>query len=160
MRDRIGQLFPVYSRYVDIFQDIPQGTGLSLGHLHSVHDPQNASIAKVRTKIGTGITLSNEGATVWLYNRSMADIFVSSFSLNDAERSQQWRVYKVRPGFAIPVYDQAVIDRKSLQQTAGDGPADPHSIHVSFVKGWGRGYTRQSIMSCACWLELILHTDR
>lgn len=29
-----------------------------------------------------------------------------------------------------------------------------HSICISFVKGWGKHYTRQDIMKCPCWLEI------
>jgi len=29
-------------------------------------------------------------------------------------------------------------------------------VLVSFVKGWSASYKRQSILSCPCWLQLIL----
>lgn len=36
-----------------------------------------------------------------------------------------------------------------------DGPRCYDSVHVSFGKGWGVGYSRKSVTYCPCWLEIL-----
>lgn len=158
LNEHIGQLFPVTPDSIDIFQDIPQGSGLSLSTLHKQHLAKSDKVESVRLKIGSGITLSTESDRVWLYNRSSSSVFVSSYSLNmNIEHPGSWRVYKVNPGHCIAIYDYRLMEHWTPDPYSTDGPTDPHSIHISFVKGWGRDYHRQSILSCACWLEVILN---
>jgi hypothetical protein len=37
------------------------------------------------------------------------------------------------------------------------GPVDPHSVQISFVKGWGLNYSRQDVTACPCRLEVLLN---
>lgn len=162
LTQRIGQLFPVTPSSIDIFQDIPQGCGVSLATLHKAHAAKTQSVAALRLKIGAGITLSNEGGLVWLYNRSQRDVFVTSFCLNvDKSSNETWRVCKVAPGHSIVIYDYRVLRSRldtidSLTGGSG-GLTNPHSIHLSFVKGWSGSYSRQNVLSCECWLEILIN---
>ncbi|XP_067938771.1 mothers against decapentaplegic homolog 7-like [Watersipora subatra] len=159
LSNRIGQLFPVTPSSIDIFQDIAQGCGVSLAALHKIHAAKSPSIASLRSKIGAGITLSNEGNIVRLYNRSQRDVFVTSYCLNmDKRPGETWRVCKVTSGHALVIYDYTVTRScHDLSYLLSDGPTDPHSIHLSFMKGWSGSYSRQSILSCECWLEILIN---
>lgn len=66
---------------------------------------------------------------------------------------------KVPPGYSIKVFD---FERSGLLQhaDAAHGPYDPHSVRISFAKGWGPCYSRQFITSCPCWLEILLNNHR
>lgn len=158
LSEHIGQLFPVAARTIDVFQHVAHGSGISLSALHQHHLPKSDKVQSVRAKIGAGVTLSREGGTVWLYNRSMYAVFVTSYSLNiDNDCADTWRVYKVNSGHAISVYDDEIMARWTPRLQPEDGPIDSKSIHISFVKGWGRDYRRQSVLNCACWLEILLN---
>lgn len=158
LSEHIGQLFPVTPNSIDIFQNIPQGSGISLSALHSNHAAKSDKVESVRLKIGAGVTLSTERDEVWLYNRSKHSVFVNSYSLNlSIDHSSSWRVYKVNPGHCISIYSYSLMEHWEPDPCSCDGPTDPHSIHISFVKGWGRDYHRQNILNCACWLEVILN---
>lgn len=39
------------------------------------------------------------------------------------------------------------------------GPVDFYSVRISFCKGWGIGYSRLEVISCPCWLEVLLSRD-
>lgn len=163
LSEHIGQLFPVSTQTMNIFQDVAHGSGISLSTLHHNHLPKSDKVQSVRSKIGAGVTLNTDGNTVWLFNRSQYAIFVTSYSLNiDNDCADTWRVCKVNPGHVIAVYDYKTMSKwnRQVQHQQADGPIDPYSIHVSFVKGWGRDYRRQSILSCACWLEILLDINR
>lgn len=159
-RTRVGRLYAVYKHSVSIFYDLPQGTGFCLGQL-SLEQRSSSSVRRTRGKIGYGILLSKEADGVWAYNRSEHPIFVNSPTL-DAPGCRSLVVRKVMPGFSIKVFD---YDRSGLLQGAAepdclDGPYDPHSVRISFAKGWGACYSRQFITSCPCWLEILLNNHR
>ncbi|XP_048887211.1 mothers against decapentaplegic homolog 6b [Brienomyrus brachyistius] len=158
-RKRVGRLYAVYKHSVSIFYDLPQGTGFCLGQLSL--EQCSSSVRRTRGKIGYGILLSKEADGVWAYNRSEHPIFVNSPTL-DAPGCRSLVVRKVMPGFSIKVFD---YDRSCLLQGAAepdclDGPYDPHSVRISFAKGWGACYSRQFITSCPCWLEILLNNHR
>lgn len=49
-----------------------------------------------------------------------------------------------------------------LSKIAGNemGPIDNYSLRISFVKGWGPNYSRLEVISCPCWLEVLLSPCR
>lgn len=146
---------------IDVFQSIAQGCGLSLDALHKSHTAKTAAVSAVRAKIGLGITLSHEGDLVWLYNRSLRDVFISSYYLNLDHANSAWRIHKVLAGHCVVIYDYSVMSRQSVStECVADGPSDPHSILLSFVKGWSGSYSRQSVLSCECWLELLINKHK
>lgn len=159
---RVGQLLPVLPNSIDVFQSIAQGCGLSLDALHKSHTAQTPAVTAVRTKIGLGITLSYEGDLVWLHNRSQRDVFVSSYYLNLDNTNSTWKVYKVLPGHCVVIYDFVTMSKPSLMDDTSitEGPSDPHSILLSFIKGWSGSYSRQSVLSCECWLEILINKNK
>lgn len=40
------------------------------------------------------------------------------------------------------------------------GPVDKYSVRISFAKGWGPNYHRPEVISCPCWLEVLLSPCR
>ncbi|KAM9312471.1 mothers against decapentaplegic homolog 6 [Gastrophryne carolinensis] len=155
-RTRVGRLYAVCQPSVSIFYDLPQGNGFCLGQLNL----ENRSEAAVRTrgKIGHGIVLSKEPDGVWAYNRSDHPIFVNSPTL-DGPTCRSLVVRKVMPGYSLKVFDfkkSCILQHLPAHPEFTDGPYDPHSIRISFAKGWGPCYSRQMITSCPCWLEVLL----
>lgn len=182
-RTRVGRLYAVYDNAVNIFYDLPQGTGFCLGQLSPCEQRGGSSsggsggggtmVQRARGKIGYGILLSKEPDGVWAYNRSQHPVFVNSPTLdapggNVGGGGRCLVVRKMMPGFSIKVFD---YERSAalLRQTTGgadghelppDGPYDPNSVRISFAKGWGPCYSRQFITSCPCWLEILLNNHR
>ncbi|KAK9542362.1 hypothetical protein VZT92_000232 [Zoarces viviparus] len=189
-RTRVGRLYPAYEPSLNIFYDLPQGTGLCLGQLHAnayhsrrddpgshgtsgIHGhPSHGSggngsssgsgVQQIRSKIGYGIVLSREPDGVWLYNRSQHPVFVHSPTL-DPPRARGLSVKRVMPGFSLKVFDyerSSWMAEHGVKPECQEGPWDPHSVRISFAKGWGPCYSRQFITSCPCWLEVLLNKHR
>lgn len=150
-----------------------EGDGLCLQTLYHRHAPLTPDICKIRHKIGLGLSLFRDSSNcVWVYNRSSCDIFVCSPTLNpelfQRPNSTDLAV-KLLPGHIVKAYDYQVVDTlKSYLQSSRHTPMQGHwltklghllnsnSFTISFVKGFGSSYTRQEIMQCPCWLEVIL----
>ncbi|XP_060676577.1 mothers against decapentaplegic homolog 6-like isoform X2 [Hemiscyllium ocellatum] len=155
-RRRVGRMYVVRETSVSVFCDLPRGTGFCLGHLHA--DGRHELVRRTRGKIGGGILLSKEGDGVWAYNRSEHPVFASSPTLLRG-RARGPSVHKVLPGYSLKVFDYQPgrALQRSLSPELSDGPFDPHSVRISFAKGWGPSYSRQFITSCPCWLEILLN---
>lgn len=114
-----------------------------------------------------GLLLSTEDNGVWVYNRTETPIFVNSPTLEppptllDAS-ANPFTVIKVLPGYSRQVFDyeKSVLYERCRDPRSLDGPFDPHSIRISFVKGWGTKYSRQVVTHCPCWLEILLTAPR
>lgn len=177
-RTRVGRLYPAYEPSLSIFYDLPQGTGLCLSQLqanayHSRRqDPGGhggtgggrgeggVALQQTRSKIGFGIVLSREPDGVWIYNRSQHPVFVHSPTL-DPPNARGLSVTRVMPGFSLKVFDyecSSWMQEHGVKPESQEGPWDPHSVRISFAKGWGPCYSRQFITSCPCWLEVLLNT--
>jgi len=114
-------------------------------------------VIKTREKIGFGVTISREGSQVWVHNRSKHAIFLNSSTLDPAN-TKQLTVFKLEPGQRMCAYDYEIAQRNKNIHIfeAPDGPVDLNCIRISFIKGWGPGYSRQCITSCPCWIEVLL----
>uniref|UniRef100_G3PXF8 Mothers against decapentaplegic homolog n=1 Tax=Gasterosteus aculeatus TaxID=69293 RepID=G3PXF8_GASAC len=159
-RTRVGRLYPAYEPSLNIFYDLPQGTGLCLGQLHA--NAYHSRVQQIRSKIGHGIVLSREPDGAWLYNRSQHPVFVHSPTL-DPPRARGLSVERVMPGFSLKVFDyerSSWMAERGVKPECQEGPWDPHSVRISFAKGWGPCYSRQFITSCPCWLEVLLNNHR
>ncbi|XP_053559515.1 mothers against decapentaplegic homolog 6 [Bombina bombina] len=156
-RTRVGRLYNVSEPSIHIFHDLPKGSGFCLGHLGS--ESRNEAVKRTRVKIGQGVILSREVDGVWVYNRSDHPIFINSPTLAPINTRGQL-VYKVLSGYSIKVFDAERALSLSGCSALGDGPCDPHSVRISFAKGWGSCYSRQFITSCPCWLEILLNRPR
>ncbi|EFN82888.1 Mothers against decapentaplegic-like protein 6, partial [Harpegnathos saltator] len=161
---RVGRLYPVEPSTVNVFDSLHDGDGLCLATLAENHIAPPA-VQRTRSKIGLGLTLSQEADGVWAYNRSESPIFVNSPTLDDPE-SRTLLVYRVPPGFCLNIFDRAKILQLPYGSGGGgggagaggfaSGPVDINSVRISFAKGWGPKYARQEVTSCPCWLEVHL----
>lgn len=159
LRQRVGRLYMVHDPFVNIFQSLPQGDGLSLELLQK--DAETASVKRTRDKVGIGVVLSREDDGVWLYNRSQFPVFVNSPTFENID-SRTLPVLKLLPGYSIKIfdYDSVRLLKRLSERRFVDGPFDPASIRISFAKGWGPNYHRQFITSCPCWLEVLMTVNR
>lgn len=106
--------------------------------------------------IGEGIQVSLEAGDIWIYNKSQAPVFLNGELVQRLHNTDIPRVDKLLSGYGLKVFDcnANVSSRQSLDKTARYC-AQQHCLRVSFVKGFGRGYKRQNIMSCPCWIEIF-----
>ncbi|NXI44345.1 SMAD6 protein, partial [Galbula dea] len=153
-RTRVGRLYAVHEASVNIFCELPRGSGFCLGQLPAAH--RSRAVRRARGKIGRGLLLSREPGAVWAYNRSEHPIFVSSPTLGPPS-TRELTVLKVLPGYSAKVFDYEQVEGVGCWHLPGEGPCDPHSVRISFAKGWGPCYSRQFITSCPCWLEVLLN---
>ena len=161
LRQRSGPLYAVRTPSVHVFESLPQGDGMCLAQIQQPSCESDA-ILRVRDKIGAGLTLSQGQQAVWLYNRSDYPLFVNSPTLEGPD-ARVTVVKKVPPGYSLQIFDYALSELLELtrgEPPTHDGPHDYHSIRISFAKGWGPHYSRQSITSCPCWIEVLLHINR
>ena len=158
-RQRVGRLFTVFEPSVNVFQELPHGDGMCLGILQSQTDTD--PVRKTRDKIGFGLTLSRDLEGVWVYNRSSYPVFVHSPTFNLPD-SRPFVIKKVLPGYSVKIFDFELseIIKRTCDPQCLDGPYDHNAIRISFTKGWGPTYSRQSIMACPCWIEVLLAVNR
>ncbi|XP_035484676.1 mothers against decapentaplegic homolog 6-like isoform X2 [Scophthalmus maximus] len=138
------------------------GGGGSSGRSSSSSSSSSSSVQQIRSKIGFGIVLSREPDGVWVYNRSQHPVFVHSPTL-DPPSARGLSVKRVMPGFSLKVFDyerSSWMAEHDVKPESQEGPWDPHSVRISFAKGWGPCYSRQFITSCPCWLEVLLNSHR
>jgi len=172
--NRVGRLFPVSASTFEVFSALPKGDGLCLASLFKQNKKPSESTTRTREKIGQGILLNHSlDGGVWVYNRTENAIFVNSPTLEppwtprgSPRSNNPYTVVKVLPGYSIQIFDYAkstlyerLRGRRGCEsQVSLDcGPFDPHSIRISFVKGWGTNYSRQVVTNCPCWLEVLLN---
>lgn len=170
--NRVGRLYPVSASTIEVFSALPKGDGLCLASLFKQNKKPSESTARTREKIGQGILLNHSRENgVWVYNRTETAIFVnsptleaprpcSSRSATSSQNVNPFTVIKVLPGYSIQVFDYSksnLYERlRERHCQILDGPFDPHSVRISFVKGWGSNYSRQVVTNCPCWLEILL----
>ncbi|XP_053284501.1 mothers against decapentaplegic homolog 6 [Pleuronectes platessa] len=150
-------------------RDDPGSHGTSGLHGHPIHwaggnssSSSSSSVQQIRSKIGFGIVLSREPDGVWVYNRSQHPVFVHSPTL-DPPSARGLSVKRVMPGFSLKMFDYERSNwmaEHDVKPESQEGPWDPHSVRISFAKGWGPCYSRQFITSCPCWLEVLLNNHR
>lgn len=157
-RLRVGRLYPVHDDCVNVFSELPAGSGFCLSQLTSRSCSQ--AIQRVRGKIGKGLVLSWEAGTVWAYNRSEHPMFVSSPTLGSPGGTSSPAIQKILPGYSVKVFDYEHAGNLAGWQDLSDGPCDTHAVRISFAKGWGPCYSRRFITSCPCWLEVLLNVPR
>ena len=162
---------------MNVFDRLPQGSGLCLGLLDHTNVERVEACEKVRKHIGQGFQISKESDGVWLYNRSNIVLFTSSPTIQtEGVGTNQPVVKRLQPGASVLVLDPNFLPdvnekMKSIGQLSPFGNHEnsesgscvnkihPYCVRVSFGKGWGLNYTRMSIIQCPCWVEVYLNAS-
>ncbi|XP_031560135.1 mothers against decapentaplegic homolog 6-like isoform X2 [Actinia tenebrosa] len=164
--DRIGPLYHQYQHHniLNIYESLPvsnKAKGMCLAALYGDSIASDTT-KRVRNHIGFGLQLSREEDGIWMYNRSDFSLFANGPTLSERTSEFTCRhntiVHKVPPGYSLKLYDYTESPRTC--QSYGDDVklSVPHSVRVSFAKGWGNtcstSYRRQFVTSCPCWIEI------
>lgn len=151
---RVGNMYHGYDTTINIYESKSKGhtQGLCLKELHrtcEMNDPTKV----VFRNIGEGIQVSLEDGSIWIYNKSTSPVFLNGELLQRLHHTQTPRVDKLPSGYGLKVFDCSanVASRQDLDKRRDE----THCLRVSFVKGFGRGYKRQTIMNCPCWVEMF-----
>ncbi|NXD09464.1 SMAD4 protein, partial [Nothocercus nigrocapillus] len=161
---QVGETFKVPSSCpivtVDGYVDPSGGDRFCLGQLSNVH--RTEAIERARLHIGKGVQLECKGeGDVWVRCLSDHAVFVQSYYLDrEAGRAPGDAVHKIYPSAYIKVALTRNLSRSGLSAAAGIGVDDLRRLcilRMSFVKGWGPDYPRQSIKETPCWIEIHLH---
>ncbi|NWR37731.1 SMAD4 protein, partial [Tachuris rubrigastra] len=157
---QVGETFKVPSSCpivtVDGYVDPSGGDRFCLGQLSNVH--RTEAIERARLHIGKGVQLECKGeGDVWVRCLSDHAVFVQSYYLDrEAGRAPGDAVHKIYPS----AYIKVGLVLLGLSAAAGIGVDDLRRLcilRMSFVKGWGPDYPRQSIKETPCWIEIHLH---
>ncbi|NXC58878.1 SMAD4 protein, partial [Aleadryas rufinucha] len=165
---QVGETFKVPSSCpivtVDGYVDPSGGDRFCLGQLSNVH--RTEAIERARLHIGKGVQLECKGeGDVWVRCLSDHAVFVQSYYLDrEAGRAPGDAVHKIYPSAYIKLMNVRALtcplSCPGLSAAAGIGVDDLRRLcilRMSFVKGWGPDYPRQSIKETPCWIEIHLH---
>ncbi|CAB1458927.1 unnamed protein product [Pleuronectes platessa] len=163
-RTRVGRLYPAYEPSLSIFYDLPQGTGLCLGQLHAnaYHTRRDDPGSHGTSGLHGHPIHGAEGTAAAAAAAVQHPVFVHSPTL-DPPSARGLSVKRVMPGFSLKMFDYERSNwmaEHDVKPESQEGPWDPHSVRISFAKGWGPCYSRQFITSCPCWLEVLLNNHR
>lgn len=132
-----------------------------IGGLSNVN--RNEFTEWVRRRIGRGVKLTYVDGEVYVECLSDASIFVSCPMMGLEEgKEYQERVSKVTHGSSVRVFNNSQFSRL-LSSAATKGFEAVYKLtnyctfRVSFVKGWGRNYKRQTILNAPSWVEVQLN---
>ena len=162
MKNRVGEVFNASKPHliVDGFTDPSSVDRFCLGCLSSVY--RDPVIEKVRCHIGKGIHLSYLGGNIYAECLSNFSIFVQSPTSNMCYGWHPATVCKIPPGCHVCVFNNqdfaSLLARSvSLGYEAVYQLTRMCTIRVSFVKGWGGKYQRQTVTATPCWIEVLLN---
>ncbi|PAA56519.1 hypothetical protein BOX15_Mlig032059g1 [Macrostomum lignano] len=117
-----------------------------------------------------GDDAATDATELMIFNQSDHAVFVHSptlqpLSLSSAAASSAgpYQAVKLPPGYCLKAFDSSAAGllcraRRlgQLNQLCSPAAADPFTVRLSFVKGFGAAYQRQDIIYCPCWLEVML----
>ena len=162
MKQRIGEMFhtTVNSVTIDGYTEPLSASRFCLGVFSTADRSEEIDIT--RRHIGKGLMLSYENGQVFAECLSENSVFVQSANCNQRYNWHLTTVVKIPPKCRFKIFDEAdfvnMANMKVYQGFEAVYQLTPFCIiRISFVKGWGAEYRRQTVLDTPCWIEVHLN---
>eukprot|EP00731_Ephydatia_muelleri_P014342 Em0008g62a len=146
--------------YVNGYTDTVTKDRLSLGSL--TNTSRNEKTESARRHIGHGVQLSYVCGELFVDCLSDYAVFIQSKIVARALGLPPLSVMKLPPGGSTKIFSTLEFS-KLLHETVADGYKATFdltnfcSVYLSFIKGWGPEYHRQTVNGTPCWVEIQMH---